>query len=260
MAQNPIMRQPKVLILGGTTEASALAAWLAGRPDFHAMLSFAGTTKAPRPPPIPYRIGGFGGADGLATFLTAGGFTAMIDATHPFAAQMKRHAAQAAARTGIAATAVLRPGWTETDGDRWLRVADMTQAATALGIQPRRVLLTIGQKDLAAFRNTHHRTVLRSVDPPPTVSLPEGCSVITARGPFDVDDERVLLRNHSIEILVTKDSGGTATQPKLEAARQLGLQVVMVDRPPPPQGVQTLPDADAAIQWLLAHARTERGE
>jgi precorrin-6A/cobalt-precorrin-6A reductase len=241
---------PRLLILGGTTEASALAAALAGDARFATTLSFAGATKAPRPPPVPYRIGGFGGAEGLAKYLRAERIDLLVDATHPFAARMKANAAQAA--VGIPAIGVLRPAWQPEAGDRWTEIADMAQAADALGVTPRRVLLTIGQKDLAAFeRAPWHRYVIRSIDPPEH-TLPDA-RIITARGPFDEEAERALLEAHDIEILVTKNSGGSATAAKLSAARALGLEVLMIRRPPPP-ALPTVPDAASALAWLHQHA------
>lgn len=250
----------KLLLLGGTTEASALAAWFVGQPQFDATLSFAGATRAPRPPPIPYRVGGFGGAAGLAGFLRDGGFRLMLDATHPFAAQMKRNAAEAAQLAGIDLLALRRPGWKQMTGDRWQLVPDMAQAAKALGAQPRRVLLTIGQKDLAAFQQAPwHHYIVRSVDPPAPESLPPDCEVIAARGPFLLEDELALLRATQVSVVVTKNSGGTATAAKLEAARSLGIDVVMIDRPDPPGGVESATDIATAQAWLLAHAGTDRG-
>lgn len=253
-------RVTKLLILGGTTEASALAAWLAGRPEFDSLLSFAGTTRAPRPPPIPHRVGGFGGSHGLANFLREGGWRLMIDATHPFAAKMKRNAAEAACLAEIDLLAIHRPGWQDVPGDSWHHVPDMAQAAHALGPIPRRVLLTIGQKDLVAFKAAPwHHYIVRSVDPPQADSLPPSAEVIAARGPFALDDELALLRACKVSVLVTKNSGGTATAPKLEAARLCGMDVVMIDRPKPQAGVHTVEDAAQAQAWLLAHAGTERG-
>lgn len=249
----------KLLILGGTTEASALAQALAGEPEFDTLLSFAGTTRAPRPPPVRHRIGGFGGAEGLAAFLRAGRFDLVIDATHPFAATMKRNAVRATDAVGIPLLGVLRPEWSPVAGDDWIVVAGMAAAARALGDVPRRVLLTIGQKDLAVFRNAAgHSFILRSVDPPDPDVLPIA-EVISARGPFLLADEITLLRQRRIEILVTKNSGGAATAAKLEAARACGVRVVMVERPAPPEGVVTVPDAAAAMQWLRAHEAAERG-
>lgn len=250
----------KLLLLGGTTEASTLATWLADRPEFQPLLSFAGTTRAPRPPPIPYRVGGFGGAQGLASFLRHGAYKLMIDATHPFAAQMKRNAAQAAALAGIPLLAVHRPGWHEAPGDIWHHVPDMAQAARALGPTPRRVLLTIGQKDLFVFHSAPwHHYVIRSVDPPDADSLPPHAEVIAARGPFRLEDELALLRGTEISVLVTKNSGGTATAAKLEAARICGVDVVMIDRPEPQTGVDTVENATQVQAWLRAHTGTDRG-
>lgn len=245
----------RLLILGGTTEASALAASLAGDSRFETLLSFAGTTRAPRPPPVPYRVGGFGGAAGLAEFIRHSGIDLLIDATHPFAARMKRNAAEAAAMTDVKLLGILRPPWQAEAGDNWRSVADMAQAAQALGSTPRRVLLTIGQKDLPEFQAAPwHHYVVRSVDPPDPGSLPPNAVVISARGPFRQEDEAALLRDHRIDLIVTKNSGGTATQPKLAAARAAGIGVVIVDRPPPPVGVRLVDDANAALEWLAAHA------
>ncbi len=250
----------RVLILGGTTEASALAAALAEGTRFAALLSFAGATRAPRPPPVPWRVGGFGGVEGLAAFLQDEAIDLLIDATHPFAAHMKRNAAEAAAITRIALLAVRRPEWRPGEGDRWLTVPDMLAAATALGQTPRRVLLTIGQKDLAAFQAAPwHHYVVRSVDAPEEASLPPQAEVIAARGPFRLPDELDLLDRTSVSAIVTKNSGGDATSAKLAAARQRGVEVVMVARPPILPGVETVPDAAGALRWLAAHAGTERG-
>ncbi len=223
-----------VLILGGTTEASALARALAGDRRFRATLSLAGRTRQPLPQPLPCRVGGFGGVEGLAAFLSEQQIGALIDATHPFAAQMSRHAAEAARLAGTPLLAVSRPAWQDEAGDRWLPVPDMDAAARALGRAARRVFLTVGQKDLAPFAAAPwHSYVVRSVDPPPPETLPPQAEVITARGPFAEPDERRLLAERRIEVLVTKNSGGEATRPKLAAARALGLPVVMVARPEP---------------------------
>lgn len=250
----------KLLILGGTTEASFLAAALSGDARFDTLLSFAGTTRAPRPPPVPWRVGGFGGAEGLAGFLRANAIDLMIDATHPFAARMKRNAVAAAEITGIPLLGVLRPEWRSQPGDRWTGVADMAAAVRALGTEARRVLLTIGQKDLAVFQTApQHHYVVRSVDPPAPETLPPDAAVISARGPFRLEDERDLLRHHDIEVLVTKNAGGSATEAKLAAARACGVSVVMVARPAPPSGVETVGDAASALRWLDHHCATERG-
>ena len=250
----------RLLILGGTTEASALARSLAGDGRFAAILSLAGRTRAPILPPIPSRIGGFGGGSGLTAYLRAEKIDALIDATHPFAARMSANACDAAARTGVPLLRINRPAWQSVPGDRWLPVADMKQAAQALGHRPRRVLLTIGQQELAPFAAAPwHDYVIRSVDAPAPEALPPRAEIITARGPFAEPQERALLADRKIDVLVTKNSGGSATAAKLAAARALGLEVVMVVRPVVPPAPEVT-NAQAALDWL-AHqaASTLRG-
>lgn len=244
------MQRLKVLILGGTTEASALARALADDSRFDAVLSLAGRTRAPRTPPIPFRIGGFGGAEGLAAHLRREAIAALVDATHPFAAQMSRNAAGAAALAGVPLLAVCRPAWQPAAGDRWVPVADMAAAVAALGPAPRRVFLTIGQKELAPFQAApQHAYLIRSVDAPDLEALPPLAEVITARGPFAEADERRLLRDKRIDVIVTKNSGGAATEAKLPAARALGLPVIMVERPARPD-VETVASVEDALAWL----------
>jgi precorrin-6A/cobalt-precorrin-6A reductase len=248
----------RVLILGGTTEASELARMLVGDRRFEPTLSLAGRTKAPVLPPIAWRIGGFGGVAGLAEYLRADNIHALVDATHPFAAQMTRHACEAAALAGVGLLRVDRPEWRPAAGDRWLQVPDMPAAAHALGTAPRRVLLTIGQQDLAPFAAAPwHDYVIRSVDAPAAESLPAGAKVITARGPFAEPEERALLVAQKIAVLVSKNSGGSATAAKLAAARELGLRVVIVKRPPVP-AVETVTDAAGALAWLVHQAASTR--
>jgi precorrin-6A/cobalt-precorrin-6A reductase len=250
------MQRLKILILGGTTEASALARALAGDLRFEATLSLAGRTKAPQTPPIPFRIGGFGGVAGLVQYLKTERVDLLVDATHPFAAQMSRHAAEAARISGVALLAVCRPAWRSVPGDRWTPVPDMAAAVAALGATPRRVFLTIGQKELAPFRDApQHAYVIRSVDAPDAEALPPIAEVITARGPFAEEDERRLLTEKQIEVIVTKNSGGSATEAKLAAARALGIPVIMVERPARPE-VETVAGAEDALDWL---ARAHRG-
>ena len=244
-----------LLILGGTTEASTLAGLVAADARFDATISLAGTTRHPKPQPLPCRIGGFGGVAGLAAYLREHCTDALIDATHPFAAQISRHAVDASRAGGTELLAIVRPAWTAQPGDRWHLVADMQEAATALGAAPRRVLLTIGQKELAPFAPPH-RYVVRSVDPP--THPPAGAIVLSARGPFIEADELRLLKQHAIEVIVTKNAGGSATAPKLAAARALGIEVIMVARPVLPE-TKTVETAEAAMHWLR-HALTLRGE
>jgi len=247
----------RVLILGGTAEASALARLLAGEPWIAPVLSFAGRTVSPVLPPIPSRIGGFGGAAGLAAWLRAEAIDALIDATHPFAHQISINAAQAAAATAVPRLVLQRPAWTPGQGDDWQSVPSVAAAATALGAVPRRVFLTIGRQDLLPFTaETHHFYLIRSVDPPDSALLPPRAAILTGRGPFTEAHDRALIEQHGIDVLVTKNSGGA--DGKLRAARALGLPVIMVDRKPPPSG-ETVAEPEAALAWLRAHGDTRRG-
>ena len=245
------MSQLKVLLLGGTAEASALAQRISADGRFVGTLSLAGVTRSPKVSPLDVRIGGFGGAQGLAAYLRRHDVDALVDATHPFAAVMSANAATASAAASVPCIVVCRPPWEEAAGDRWIRVPNMTSAAAALGPTPRTVFLTIGRKDLAPFCNApQHRYIVRSVDPPSAEDLPDGATFIAARGPFALEDEEHLLRDHGIETIVTKNSGGAGTVAKLTAARQRGLTVVMVNRPP--AAGPTVPTVDDAWDWLVA--------
>lgn len=249
----------KLLILGGTSEAVQLGRALADDPRFAAMVSLAGRTRNPAPQPLPCRIGGFGGAEGLARHLAAERVDALIDATHPFAAQISRHAELASNSSGVPLLSLQRPEWQPATGDHWIPVADMSEAAKALGKTPRRVLLTIGQKDLFPFAAAPwHRYVIRSVDPPPPERVPPNAEIITARGPFREEDERRLLAEREIEILVAKNSGGSATVAKLHAARVLRVPVVMVARPPAITG-DRVANVEEVLTWLaLRHEALSR--
>ncbi|MBS7697722.1 MAG: cobalt-precorrin-6A reductase [Chelatococcus sp.] len=242
----------RLLILGGTTEASRLAALLAERADIASVLSLAGRTREHAPAPIPLRVGGFGGADGLAAYIATVRFGAVIDATHPFAARISVSAASACTRQGVPLARLTRPAWMPEPGDRWQAVPDMEAAAAALGPTPRRVFLTIGRQELAAFNAApQHHYLVRSIDAPEGFTAPQA-TFITARGPFALADEEALMRAHGIDVLVTKNAGGTATAAKLMAARNLGLPVVMVARPPKPD-VPTFHEPGEALAWLEAH-------
>lgn len=250
-----------ILVLGGTTEGSAIARALAEDVRFSPVLSLAGRTRSPVLPAVPGRRGGFGGVDGLAAFLHAERIGALVDATHPFAQQMHRHAAAAAQRAGVPRVTVLRPAWSPQPGDRWTEIETMAEAAEALGPAPRRVFLTIGQKELAPFQDAPwHDYLVRSVEPPDRRTLPPGIRCITARGPFTRDDEFDLLVRERISIIVSKNSGGTATDAKLLAARDLCLPVLLIRRPTPPEP-PLVPDAAGALAWLdhLVSTGTVRG-
>ena len=250
------MTRSKLLVLGGTTEASALCRHLLEFSNSSPILSLAGRTKNPVLPAVPVRIGGFGGSAGLERYLREEKISLLVDATHPFAARISRHAGIAAAAAEIPLLTIMRPPWRPEPGDHWTEVADPAAAAEALGQRQRRVFLTIGRQDLAPFaRHPQHRYVIRSVDAPDEASLPPEAKMITARGPFDEAAETACLRDHAIEVLVTKNSGGMATYPKLAAARRLGIAVIIVSRPPAPDG-DVVPDITGALAWLAAHAGT----
>jgi precorrin-6A/cobalt-precorrin-6A reductase len=240
----------KVLILGGTTEATALAGRLAGHPRIAATVSLAGRTRQPVLPPLPTRIGGFGGVDGLAAYLGANAIAAVVDATHPFADGMSANAIAACRRLGLPLLVLTRAPWTPGPGDRWIAVPDMEAAAQALRDLGDRVFLTVGRQELAPFEAVPDKTYLiRAVDPPePPPALPR-VHVVLDRGPFTLDGELALMQAHGIEVVVSKNSGGEATRAKLTAARQRAIPVVMVDRPPAGDA-HTLHDAASALAWL----------
>ncbi|MCX7646855.1 MAG: cobalt-precorrin-6A reductase [Rhodobacteraceae bacterium] len=225
---------PRVLILGGTTEASALAEALAAA-RIPAVLSYAGRVENPRPQPVPVRTGGFGGAAGLAAWLAGEAITHLVDATHPFAATISAHAAAAARAAGVPLIALTRAPWTPGPGDRWTRVPDLAAAAAALGHAPQRVFLAIGRQGLGAFAAApQHHYLCRLVDPPAApLPLPRA-EVVIDRGPFSEAGDRALLTGHAITVVVAKNAGGTGAAAKLAAARALGLPVIMVDRPAMP--------------------------
>lgn len=201
-----------------------------------AVYSYAGRTESPVAQPLPVRVGGFGGVAGLAAYLKAEGITHLIDATHPFAAQMSRNAAEACAATGTPLIALEREPWHASEGDRWTHVPDLSGAVAALGETPRRVFLAIGRQNLDAFAGApQHRYLLRLVDPPTEpLPLPRAEAVI-ARGPFTLEGDRALLEEHRIEVIVAKNAGGAGAEAKLMAARELGLPVVLIDRPRVPE-------------------------
>ncbi|MGW4960642.1 cobalt-precorrin-6A reductase [Nonomuraea sp. NPDC004186] len=283
----------RVLILGGTAEARALAAELSGGlpaelsgRGVHVVSSLAGRVSNPRLPVGEVREGGFGGPDGLAAWLAAERIDALVDATHPFAARMTASAAEASARTGVPLLVLRRPGWREGPGDTWQRVPSLPAAAARLsgtatqlseaaarrseaaarlsddpagaflpeaaappGGGPLRVFLTTGRRSLPVFTGLAGMWLLaRSVDPPEP-PIPDHVHVLLDRGPYTVDGERALIREHRLDVLVTKDSGGPMTTAKLVAARELGLPVIMVDRPPLPPGVRLVETAAEAAAW-----------
>ncbi len=241
----------RILVLGGTTEASALARLLAGDRRFEATLSLAGRTEQPRPQPIATRVGGFGGVDGLASYLDTAKIEAVIDATHPYADQISANAVAACQRTGTRLVSIVRPGWQPVPGDRWQMVHDATEAARALGPGAKNVFLSLGRLDLHFFvAAPRHHYIARVIDPPQRSELPPDITLVRARGPFDLAAERSLLVDEKIEVVVSKNSGGDATYPKIEAARALGLPVVMIARPDKPAG-HAVATPREALDWLV---------
>ncbi|MFH1804142.1 MAG: cobalt-precorrin-6A reductase [Pseudomonadota bacterium] len=225
---------PNILILGGTADARILANRLAATGRFDVTLSLAGRTEHPAQPDdaVQLRRGGFGGATGLADWVRTHNIDLLIDATHPFAANITAHAAQAIQQTGIPGFAIRRPVWERQDGDCWQAAQNVAEATSLLGDVPRRVFLAIGRQEIAAFaKASHHHYVIRSVDPIPLPPPLQNAICITARGPFDVVQETDLLHTHRIEVIVCKNSGGTATYGKIAAARALGIDVIMIERP-----------------------------
>jgi precorrin-6A/cobalt-precorrin-6A reductase len=245
----------RILILGGTTEARQLAGRLAGRAGLEITLSLAGRTAAPARQPVPVRVGGFGGAAGLADYLGRERIDAVIDATHPYAAVISANAVAAARISNVPLIALRRPPWVAVAGDRWTDVADVRAAVQALGQAPRQVFVALGRNELAPFRDApQHHYLIRSVDPvDPPLPLPH-VSYVTGRGPFSEDDDRALMTTHGIEVVIAKNSGGTATYGKIAAARVLGVEVIMLCRPPAPDGPAVVTVEDA-IAWL-DHALT----
>ncbi|MBK6013650.1 cobalt-precorrin-6A reductase [Streptomyces sp. MBT53] len=242
---------PHILILGGTTEARELAAELAvRRPEVRVTTSLAGRVSRPGAVAGEVRIGGFGGAEGLAEWLREQRVDAVVDATHPFAESITANAARAATDTGLPVVVLRRPGWQQVPGDHWHPVASLPEAADLLPGLGHRILLTTGRLGLAAFAHLSQlHFVVRSVEPPEP-PMPADMEVLLARGPFTVADEAALLREHRIDVVVTKDSGGAATSAKLTAAREAGVPVVVVGRPSLPEGVRVVPDVGGALEWL----------
>jgi precorrin-6A/cobalt-precorrin-6A reductase len=238
----------RILILGGTGEARDLAATLVTA-GTDVISSLAGRVRQPRLPDGPVRIGGFGGADGLAAFLRDEGITHLIDATHPFAATITANAALAAAEAGAPRLVLRRPGW-EADPS-WEIVAGIREAAEAVARWPgENVFLTTGRRDLGAFAaDDGHQFLVRTVDPPDGL-VPPRITLILDRGPYTVESESALMREHRIGLLATKNSGGPMTAAKLSAARNLGVHVVMVRRPPLPSDTTTVATVQEALRWL----------
>lgn len=245
----------KILILGGTIEARQIAEGLARQEDCEVTLSLAGRTREPVTQPVPVRVGGFGGAAGLANHLREHGIDLLVDATHPYAAQISANAAAAAETAGVTIVALRRPGWTRQEADRWTMVASAAEAVARLGAAARRVFLALGRQEIGAFETaTQHVYLVRSVEPiEPPLGVPQATYML-ARGPFPPAAERRLLAEHRIDAIVCKNSGGAASYGKIEAARALGIEVILLRRPDLP----LVPSADS-VQDLLAMAAQRLG-
>jgi precorrin-6A/cobalt-precorrin-6A reductase len=238
----------KLLLLGGTGEARRLAELLSSEPAISVVSSLAGRTVEARLPEGPVRRGGFGGVAGLVDWLTDNKVDAVVDATHPFAATMTEHAVEAARVAGVDLLVLRRAGWREQAGDRWSWVSTAEEAAQMLPEFGERAFLTIGRQGLGAFENAGVWMLARCVDPPEPV--PTWCELLLDRGPYDVQAELELLQDRRIDVLVTKDSGGSMTSAKLEAARELGIPVVVIRRPALPSGVAVVETVDQVVSWL----------
>jgi precorrin-6A/cobalt-precorrin-6A reductase len=240
----------RILILGGTTEARQLAERLAGRPDLEVTVSLAGRTAAIVAHPVPLRVGGFGGADGLAEYLQRERVDLLVDATHPYAEIISRNAIAAANAANLPLLALRRRPWEPVAGDRWTVVADADAAIAAIGADPRRVFLALGRQEVAAFEAApQHAYLIRSIDPvEPPLALPNAVYLV-ARGPFDEGEERALLARHGIEVIVCRNSGGTAAYGKIAAARVLGIAVIMLGRPELAEA-PAVATVEEAVAWI----------
>jgi precorrin-6A/cobalt-precorrin-6A reductase len=235
-----------VLILGGTAEARALAAALA-ETGVPVVSSLAGRVRDPALPAGEVRIGGFGGVEGLAAWITEHDVAAVVDATHPFASTMTAHAVAASAATGVPLVVLRRPGWAPQPG--WIWADSLPDAAARLPALGERVFLTTGRTSLATFADLDLEFLVRCVEPP-AGPMPRRTEVLLSRGPFTVPGERALMREHRIDVLVTKDSGGPLTSAKLAAAREEGVRTLVVRRPSLPAGVEAVATVDAVLDRL----------
>ena len=236
----------RVLLLGGTGEARALAARL--HPEIEIISSLAGRVPDPALPVGPVRIGGFGGIEGLRNWLCENDIGAVVDGTHPFAATMTAHAAQACADLKLPHVVLARPAW--DPGNAIVVASDAEAADTVARRGYSRVFLTTGRSGVAPFTDSDAWFLIRVVTPPDPSLLPRHHEVLLSRGPYAYDDEYTLLRDNRIDVLVTKNSGGDLTAAKLEAADKLGVAVVMIQRPPLPAGVRTVHTVDEAVDWV----------
>ena len=241
-----------LLLLAGTSDARRLAAGLAGK-GIPAIASLAGATREPLPLAIPTRHGGFGGADGFAAFLGAEGIGAVIDATHPFAVRITVRTHVLCATRGVPLLRLERPGWSPGLGDRWRFATDIAEAKRLVPAEAT-VFLATGRQSLPDWEGLPtRRAYLRVIDPPAS-PFPLPGAFVVARPPFDREAEVALFQRLGITHLVVKDSGAADARAKLDAARDLGLQVLVLRRPPPPAGLARVETVDEALAWAVAHS------
>lgn len=241
----------RVLILGGTGDAAELAAKVATIQGLEAITSLAGRTREPSVPLGDLRVGGFGGVAGLASYLRVMQIDLLVDATHPFATQISFNAADAATEVGVPRLMLIRRPWEKGSSDRWIEVDSVEAAAASIANQAQRVFLTVGRQELATFAHLEEIWFLmRMIDPPTDDALVPPGVILCDRGPFTLNNERQILIHNKIDTIVSKNSGGDATKDKIIAARELGVNVVMVNRPAIPPGEQVT-DVDGALAWLF---------
>lgn len=246
-----------VLLLGGTSEARALAGELTRNAELRVISSLAGRVSNPSMPAGEVRVGGFGGPEGMARWAKAEGVSAVVDATHPFAEMISAHAVGACARAGLPLLRLERPGWSPRDGDDWHDAGSLAEAAAMLPGLGTRVFLTTGRQSVAAFAALDLWFLIRCVDPP-DAPLPPRSEVLLARGPYARDAERGLMRSHGIDVLVTKNSGGALTEGKLGAARDLGIPVVVISRPAA-AAAESVTAVSDAVRWIQTHVHQTDG-
>jgi precorrin-6A/cobalt-precorrin-6A reductase len=255
--QERVMSKKKILLLGGTTEAREIAEVLATRPSFEAVMSLAGATTIPGQYALPLRIGGFGGSEGLALFLRENKVDLLVNATHPYANQMWLNAIQASRLAQVPLVVFHRPEWVPTEADRWSYARDIGSAVSKLKrMRARNIFLPLGRKELVKFEAVpKHRYLIRAIevfDPP--LKLPH-VTYLKARPPFDKAAEIALMKRHRIDLMIVKNSGGSASYAKMVAARELGIDTIVVRRPYAPgvQHCRNVAETLAAIVEALGH-------
>ena len=247
----------RILVLGGTGDSARLIPQLAALPNVELIASLAGRTPKPNIPQVcQVRMGGFGGVDGLVNYLKTEKIGLLLDMTHPFAAQISHNAAIAAESVGIPRLLFCRPAWGEEEGDRWIEAMDHRAAAMLIPKITDRVFLTIGRQELSAFAGVPNCWFLmRMITMPPIEMLRPLGEILLDQGPFDLDKEVQLLIQYNIGAIVSKNSGGTAAQAKIVAARNLGLPIIMIPRPKLPNG-EVVSDLDTIVPWVQSQIRS----